>query len=69
METAYTMLVPLNYVEKRALQLTYVALEALNFINSEFDTNHPILEQEHDKGAFSCVANAFSACLSDIALD
>ena len=39
------------------------------FVNSVFYVKHPILEQQHNKGAFSCIANAFAMCLSDIALD
>jgi hypothetical protein len=69
METAYTMLVPLNYVEKRALQLTYVALEALNFINSEFDTNHPcILESRSMTKVHSLVLQMLSRHVCQILL-
>ena len=39
-----------------------------NFVNSVFYVKHPILEQQHNKGAFSCIANAFAMCLSDIVL-
>ena len=39
------------------------------FINSLLYVKHPILEQQHNKGTFSCIANAFATCLSDIALD
>jgi hypothetical protein len=39
------------------------------FLNSSFYAKHPIIEQQHNKGAFSSIANAFAMCLSDIALD
>lgn len=38
------------------------------YVNALFYASHPIFEQQHSKGAFSCIANAFSMCLSDIAL-
>ena len=39
------------------------------FVNCVFYVKHPILEQQHNKGAFSSIANAFAMCLSDIALN
>ncbi|XP_028419094.1 uncharacterized protein LOC114544742 [Dendronephthya gigantea] len=38
------------------------------FLNSSFYAKHPIIEQQHKKGAFSSIANTFAMCLSDIAL-
>ena len=38
------------------------------FVNSVFYVKRPILEQQHNKGAFSCTANAFAMCFSNIAL-
>jgi hypothetical protein len=38
------------------------------YLNALFYGSHPIFEQQHNKGAFTCIANAFSMCLSDIAL-
>ncbi len=38
------------------------------YLNVLFYGSHPIFEQQHNKGAFTCIANAFSMCLSDIAL-
>ena len=38
------------------------------YLNPYFYASPPIFEQQHSKGAFSCVANAFSMCLSAIAL-
>ena len=34
-----------------------------------FYVKHPILEQQHNKGAFSSIGNAFAMCLSDIVLN
>ena len=39
------------------------------FLNSAYYAKHPIIEQQHNKGAFSSVANTFAMCLSDNALD
>ena len=71
METAYTMLVPLHYVVLRILHLTCVVLQASSFliVNCLCYVKHPILEQQHNKGAFSSIGNAFAMCLSDIALN
>jgi hypothetical protein len=38
-------------------------------VNASFYASHPIYEQQHNKGAFSCPSNAFAMCLSDIALN
>jgi hypothetical protein len=38
-------------------------------MNASFYASHPIFEQQHNKGAFSCTSNAFAMSLSDIALD
>ena len=39
------------------------------FLNSAYYAKHPIIEQQHNKGAFSSIANTFAMCLSDNALD
>ena len=39
------------------------------FVNCLFYVKHPILEQQHNKGEFSSIGNAFAMCLSDIALN
>ena len=39
------------------------------FVNCLFYVKYPILEQQHNKGAFSSIGNAFAMCLSDIALN
>jgi hypothetical protein len=39
------------------------------FINYLLYVKHPILEQQHNKGTFSCIADAFAMCLSNTALD
>jgi hypothetical protein len=33
-----------------------------------FYVNHPVLEQQHENGAFTSIANALAMCLSDVAL-
>jgi hypothetical protein len=38
------------------------------YLNSFFYASHPIFEQQHNKGAFTCIANVFSTCLSEIAM-
>ena len=38
-------------------------------ISSAYYAKHPIIEQQHNKGAFSSIANTFAMCLSDNALD
>ena len=39
------------------------------FVSCLFYVKHPILEQQHNKGAFSSIGNAFAMCFSDIALN
>ena len=71
METAYTMLAPLHHVVLRTLHLTCMRCLTSTelFVNCLFYVKYPILEQQHNKGAFSSIGNAFAMCLSDIALN
>ena len=39
------------------------------FINAQYYSTHPLIEQQHNKGAYSCRGNAFAMCLSDNALN
>ena len=39
------------------------------FVSCLFYVKYPILEQQHNKGAFSSIGNAFAMCFSDVALN
>ena len=39
------------------------------FMNIPYYSSHPLIEQQHKQGAFSCKENAFAMCLSDAALE
>ena len=50
---------------RRFLYFPYLRL----FLNSTFFAKLPIIQQQHNKGAYSSIANTFALCLSDIALN
>ena len=48
---------------------TSIALQAFEMnINARYYSTHPLIEQQHNKGAFENRSNAFAVCLSDAAL-
>ena len=69
METAFTMLVLWQLLDETLAVYLRCLTSIELYQNASYYSSHPLVKQQHSKGAFKNKANAFAMCLSDAALD